>query len=47
MAYDDDPIFHGVDEVVVKYIFPDCLYELTSTVSHNLASLGVPVRVPA
>lgn len=36
-----------MDEVVIENIFPDGLNELTSAVSHELATLGVPMWVPA
>ena len=36
---DNNPIFHGMDEVIIQNIFPDSLDQLTSTVSHKLATL--------
>jgi hypothetical protein len=42
----NNSIFHGVQEVIVKDVLPDSLNELTPTVSHELAALGVPVWVP-
>lgn len=47
MADDDNSIYHSMDKVVVKDVLPDGLDELASAVSHKLAMLGVPVRVPA
>ena len=42
-----DPIFHLMDEIDIKNVFPDGVYELASTVGHELTSLSVPVGVPA
>lgn len=36
-----------MDEVVVKDILPNSLDELASAVSYELATLGIPVWVPA
>ena len=47
MAYNDNAIYHGVDEIVVEDVLPDCLHELAAAVSHELAALGIPAWVPA
>ena len=44
---DDNSIYHGVNELIVKNIFPDSLHKLTSAVSHELTTLGIPLWVPA
>ena len=46
-ARDNDPINHGMDEVVIEKVFPDGLYELTPAVSHKLTTLRVPLWMPA
>jgi hypothetical protein len=45
MAHHDNTIYHCMDKVVIKNIFPDSLDEFTSAVSHELATLGIPVWV--
>ena len=47
MTYNNDPVFHGMNEIVIKKVFPNGLDELTLAVSHDLALLGVPSWVPA
>ena len=47
MTCNNNPIFHGVNKIIVKEVSPDSLDELTPAVSHELASLGVPSWVPA
>ena len=46
-ACDNNPVYHGMNEVVVKNVFPNGLNKLTPAVSHELTALGVPLRVPA
>ena len=46
MTCDNNPISHGMNEVIVKNIFPDSLNELMSAVSHKLCMLGIPVWMP-
>ena len=46
MTCNNNTISHGMDEVIVKDVFPDGLDEFTSTVGHELAALSIPVWVP-
>ena len=43
---DDNSVYHGMDEVVIEHIPPNCLHELTPAVGHELVALGLPVWVP-
>ena len=46
-ACDNDPVYHCMNEVVIKNVFPNGLNELAPAVSHELTALGVPLWVPA